>query len=67
MSNETLRRVKRTFWQVLAGGTFTGVVVSYLTEDIKALVVALATALMSVLASWAQNALEDLEGIRDRR
>lgn len=65
--SETLRRVKRTMWQALAAGVVTGPLVAWLTDDIRALLVALATAASTVLATWAQNVLEDGNKIRDRR
>ena len=67
LSRDTRQRVLRTLWQTLAGGTLTGVLVSYFMDDMRALVAALATAVGTVLATWAQNVLEDLEKIRDRR
>ena len=67
MTTETKSRVHRTILQSLAASTFTGILIAYVSEDAKALLVALATAVMTVVATWAQNKLEDLERIRDRR
>lgn len=67
ISAETKSRVTRTVWQSLAGGVFTGVLVSFVADDLRALAIALATAVGTVLATWAQNVAEDMAKVRDRR
>lgn len=67
MSKQTKHRVRRTVWQSLAGGVFTGVLVSLVADDLRALAVAIASAVGTVIATWAQNMAEDMTRIRDRR
>lgn len=66
-SMETIRRVKRTFWQVLQSNAVVGVAVAKVTEDARALVVAVMALIGAVLSSYAQNVLEDAEKLKDRR
>lgn len=66
-SHETIRRVKRTFLQAIAGGTFTSVAVAALGGDKTAILVAACTAIGTVVAAYAQNLMEDSAAVRDRR
>lgn len=66
-SMETIRRVKRTFWQVLQSNAVVGVAVAKVTEDARALLVAVLALVGAVFSSYAQNVLEDAEKLKDRR
>lgn len=66
-SHETIRRVKRTLLQAIAGGTFTSVAVAALGGDKTAVLVAACTAIGTVIAAYAQNLMEDAAAVRDRR
>lgn len=66
-STETIRRVKRTFLQAVAGGTFTSIAVAALGGDKTAILVAACTAIGTVIASYAQNLMEDTAAMKDRR
>lgn len=66
-SNETIRRVKRTLLQAVAGGALTSVGVAALGGDRKDLLIAFFTALGTVIAAYAQNLMEDVEAMKDRR
>lgn len=67
-SNETIRRVKRTFWQVLAGSTLVVLISTLMDEfELKKLMTALATVFATIVTTYAQNVLEDTHKIRDRR
>lgn len=66
-SHETIRRVKRTLLQAVAGGTFTSVAVAALGGDKTAVLVAACTAIGTVVAAYAQNLMEDAAAVRDRR
>ena len=67
MSNETIRRVRRTFLQALASGAFTGVGVAALGGDRREILIAFAGAMGVVFSTWAQNLLEDSSAMKDRR
>ena len=66
-SNETVRRVKRTLTQAIAGGVFTAAMIALATGNWKTAGTALAGALSTVFASYAQNSMEDGSALRDRR
>lgn len=65
-TNETVRRVKRTALQALAGGVLVGIPAALLAGR-DALLVAILTALSTVVASYARNSLEDHGVVKDRR
>lgn len=66
-SVETIRRVKRTFWQVLASNTVVTVALAQVTNDAKALVQSSLLLVGTVFASYATNVLEDADVKKDRR
>lgn len=67
MTSETLRRVKRTLLQSIAGGAFTSVAVAALGGGKREVLVAACTAVGTVIAAYAQNSMEDAAKIKDRR
>lgn len=66
-SQETIRRVKRTFWQTLQSSAVVGVATAKVAEDARALAVSVLVLIGTVLSSYAQNVLEDAEKLKDRR
>lgn len=64
-SFETVRRVKRTLLQAIAGGALT----AFITQVIGASpsLALWAAPIATTLVSYAQNALEDMNKITDRR
>ena len=66
-SNETVRRVKRTLLQAIAGGALTSIGVAALGGDRKDLLIAFCTAMGTVMAAYAQNLMEDSDAVKDRR
>ena len=66
-SAETIRRVKRTFWQTLQANVVVGVVAAKVAENAQALLLSVVALIGTVLASYATNVLEDADQKKDRR
>lgn len=68
MSAATRNRVKRTVYQVMAGGLLGGFAAAVLANDVRrALLASTLTAVGTVLTTWFQNVLEDATAVVDRR
>ena len=66
-SKETWRRLKRTFWQVLAGGAVSATAITVFAESVSDLIKVAITGSAALLATFAQNVLEDQPAVPDNR
>lgn len=66
-SRETRRRVRRTLLQAVAGGALTSIGTAILGGNRGEIIAAASTVMATVIASLAQNTLEDAGKVPDGR